>query len=241
MADEGGAYMVCELSEKYLQQTACLLNTEWPRSLSQRLHSLEAFMTTPNGMEEMAFKMPVSLILVHKEENKVVAHASLVTIATTNSKTNQTDNLCFLQSLVVDKSLRGKGLGKKLVKCCEEYVLQLANKSAETTVKFDHLYLTTKDQQTFYERIGFVRTEPILFFTLKNSNSKCFHIMNHLMNSMQQNSENPAVESKSTSQVSASATCPPPPPPPPFMKPGISKSELNNLPTWYKKSLIKSD
>lgn len=191
-------YFFSELSDKWLTQAANLLISEWPRSFGQRCASLRDFMVD-NSSTEFQYKLPISLVLVSKNDQRVVGHVSLVSIATRND--NKIENLAFLQSLVIDKSLRGKGLGRSLVYLCEHYLREFntkqknENKIAYTNCQ--NLYLTTKDQHAFYERIGYKNTDPILFFTKKNPDSKNALIMNRLITTFHQNkSENDTPKKK---------------------------------------------
>jgi N-acetylglutamate synthase-like GNAT family acetyltransferase len=242
-------YFVYELTEKYLNKTAQLINSEWPRAMDQRLTSLKSYIIedeASNKNKKFIYKLPVSLILIDRLNLNVVAHASLVSIATTNQTTKKVENLVFLQTLVVDKALRGKGLGKKLIISCESYINEFSKqqilKDCENFVNCDYIYLTTKDQQAFYEKVGYKKTEAILFFSLKNSNSKCSQIMNHLISSMQQHKANECEQPKTTSSSSivssnASGPLPPPPPPPPHTT--FSNSTTFNCQTWYKKYIAE--
>ncbi len=243
-------FQLSELSENYLNQTASLLISEWPRSHSQRCTSLRDFIVK-NEDPKFSYKLPISLILISKVDDKVLGHVSLVSIATTHQ--NQIQNLPFLQSLVVDKSLRGQGYGKLLVQFCEKYIIEFNKRQdslAGNKTFCQDLYLTTKDQQAFYEKIGYTKTEPIQFFTVKNSKNN--EIMNKLLSnpSMQQVkkveetatkkvSEDMIVEAKSKPDV------PLPPPPPPMFSSSLNVNKSTQLtdsviPTWYKKTILKN-
>lgn len=250
-------YIFTELSEAYLIQAANLLISEWPRSLSQRCTSLRDFVVEDNTTE-FQYKLPKSLILISKSDNQVVGHVSLVSIATTSD--NKIKNLPFLQSLVIDKCMRGKGYGKRLVEFCENYVKEFDRRQGSDTIASDYthckeLYLTTKDQHMFYEKISYVRTEAINFFTVKNSKNNL--IMNRLMTSMQhvrpientrevETSESKPVFSLGVAEITGSAPSAPPPPLPPPM-PEILIGQKNKLaanrdesivPDWYKKCIL---
>lgn len=230
-------YMVVELSEEYLEATAQLINTEWPRSLGQRVQGLRYLVKTANST---AKQLPVSLIIVDVASRMVVGHASMVSIATVDPETQSTVNLPFLQSIIIDKSLRGRGMGKMLMLFCEKYFIEYANESrgavSVSIDRFDHLYLNTKDQQRFYETLGYVQIEPMLFFTNKN-NSRCGQMAKMLFKSM--SSQNESRQTVSNSQ----SVAPPgpigllsPPPPPPIPLPPSQQPPSSSL-TWYKKRI----
>lgn len=261
-----GSYFFCELAEKYLDQTAHLLNTEWPRSVSQRHLSLANFTSKdlyidPCQNESHEFKLPISLLMVDKLEDRVIGHASLLQIGVKTSD-GAIENLAFLQSLIVDKELRGKGLGKKMMSYSELYLVKFAQRqkklNLKDTTKCDYLYLTTKDKQLFYEAIGYETTEPLLFYSVKNSNSRCNRIMNDLLASFKAPEPSIALNNRSSNekpvQVTEPKTAPPPPPPPPplppTMKPQadqiIDKKKDNSYivaeSSWYRKRMkLKQD
>lgn len=213
-------FVLTQLTESYLQQTAALLNSEWPRSLTARCISLEPFILNNSSPSSTHFKLPVSLILLlmssdeSSQSSQVVGHLSLVAIATTKS---DHQNLIFLQSLVVDKSLRGKGLGKRMMSFSHEYLLAYREhlqqqQEQQTSVNddealvsvrntsFERLYLTTKDKQSFYESLGYTRTEPIEFYQLKSNQSRCNEIAKHLFGSRRDTSQKTSNETNEENQ-----------------------------------------
>ncbi len=155
-----------------------------------------------------------------------------------------------------------KGLGKKLMLLSEEYFKEYKNqeikKNSSKITNFDYLYLTTKDQQAFYETLGYESIQPILCYTVKEE-SKNSHIMKNLFKNMSNtNNASPiqtsSIQNSIESLASSQAATPPPPPPPP---PLPLLSPITNLPKesndkqkifsssknqifWYKK-LIKHD
>lgn len=209
-------FCVQELTEDFLTQTAELLNDEWPRSLSSRCFSLRSFLVKANEPSEYKYRLPISLIILSKTNNQVVGHVSLVAIATNES--NRIGNLVFLQSLVIDRSMRGKGFGKLLVYFCEHYVREFEQRQVETShTNCDYLYLTTKDQQAFYEKIGYERTDPISYYAKKNPESKNNLILNRLMSLnrlVTTMAENELDTCQNDDDKKESVPSPPPPPPP---------------------------
>jgi ribosomal protein S18 acetylase RimI-like enzyme len=83
----------------------------------------------------------------------------------------------YLQSLVIQKELRGKGLGKLMMRHAEEFL-------AKNFQNFKILYLNTKDQQRFYESIGYVRIEPFLFHVIESQKSACSKMISNLLGSL---------------------------------------------------------
>lgn len=228
-------FLLTALTEANVEQCAKLLNSEWPRSLGQRCATLQGL--TASSQE---FKLPISLILVHRPEpsgpHKVVGHSSLSPIATF-SNANDKQNLVFLQSLVVEESLRGRGLGRLLMQYSEEYVLNYfrflqksppASTSEDTlaislaNTRFDHLYLTTHDKQAFYESIGYERTDPVSFYSIKPSGSRCNQIMQALLSNMAKQNEQEPVSRQQ----------------PKVQSPLEMANDGKNL-TWYRKRLVQ--
>ncbi len=109
-------YLFCTLNEKYLNDTALLLNSEWPRSMHQRDSNLKSLIS---NLDDKNLNLPVSLVLVLKQNSenygeidKIIGHLSIVPIcASLNSSQNdETEYLPFIQSVIIDKSFRGKGI-----------------------------------------------------------------------------------------------------------------------------------
>lgn len=233
-------FFICELSEKYINQAAALLNSEWPRNLGMRCSGLKNFSVDISSSDQFAYRLPISLVLVSKNNDKVVGHVSLVSIATI--KQRAIENFPFLQSLVIDSGLRGRGLGKRLVLFCENYIKEF-NKRQENMNDLNiftnckDLYLTTKDQQFFYEKIGYVCTKEMVYFVRKQNESKNNIAMNLLMSSMQKIPLLPAPSASSQTANSLAS----PPPPPPFLQASNFQvkpvAKAVDSPTWYKKSL----
>jgi GNAT superfamily N-acetyltransferase len=258
--DDTKCYLFTELTEEFLVQTAQLLNTEWPRSLNQRCSSLRSLIlkeTSHSGL-----KIPNSLILIDQKcNNKVIGHASLVSISAINShtsdETTRMHNLTFLQSLIVDKEYRGKGFGKLIMLLTENYLIEFRsqNDSNTSSLNCQFLYLNTKDKQTFYEGLGYIRIEPILFFTNRES-SRCTEIMkslfaaggsNQQINNAQQNSKckkqmdsetiDFSVQVPSSTFISLTPLPTPAPPPPPPIDLPSKLLQSNEELFWYKKCL----
>ncbi|KAH8398676.1 hypothetical protein KR215_009192, partial [Drosophila sulfurigaster] len=138
-----------------MKETCALINSEWPRSETARMRSLEASCDT----------LPCSLVLTTEGMCRVIAHLKLSPI--TSKK-----KACFVESVVVDKAYRGQGFGKLIMKFAEDY--------CRVVLDLNTLYLSTIDQDGFYERIGYEYCAPISMYgprhcelpSLQNINKK---------------------------------------------------------------------
>ena len=111
-----------------IQSTIKLLNDEWPRNTNARLISLE----------QSRDSLPISLILIG-EDNTLYGHVKL-------KRNLPSRNSVFLESLVVDRENRGKGLGKLIMNRTESFVKQMG---------FNEIVLTSIDQVGFYLKLGY--------------------------------------------------------------------------------------
>jgi GNAT superfamily N-acetyltransferase len=222
------------------------LNEEWPKNFHLRCSNLEQLINT----DSEALSLPISLILIDLQDmnnKKVIGHGSIISIAT--HLNNKTVNLPFLQSIIIDKTLRGLGLGKKLMLLCEKYFIEYSCQQKRTKIEknlidsFDFLYLNTKDKQKFYETLGYVEIEPLMFVANK-PNSKCSEIAKSLFKSMPINSTQITSQFKANNEQNKKNTIgqamPSPPPPPSFSKQSNSESIANNnlgKLTWFIKKI----
>ncbi|XP_060536054.1 N-alpha-acetyltransferase 80 [Cylas formicarius] len=123
---------------EYIKDCCNLINQEWRRSETARLHSLKASCDS----------LPVSLILL---KNKcLVGHAKLSPIP---SK----PDACFVESVVINKEDRGKGYGSILMKEAEEYCRCLLN--------LNILFLSTRGQEEFYKKLGYMECMPVSLYS----------------------------------------------------------------------------
>uniref|UniRef100_A0A1I8PPH3 N-acetyltransferase domain-containing protein n=1 Tax=Stomoxys calcitrans TaxID=35570 RepID=A0A1I8PPH3_STOCA len=122
-----------------MKDTCALINSEWPRSETARMRSLEASCDT----------LPCSLVLTTEGLSRVIAHCKLSPIPSKSKS-------CFIESVVVDKSCRGQGFGKLIMKFAEDY--------CRVVLDLKVLYLSTIDQEGFYERIGYEFCAPISMY-----------------------------------------------------------------------------
>lgn len=136
---------------EYLRDCCKLINSEWKRSETARLLSLQ-------GSCDF---LPVNLILL--KEKEVIGHAKL-------SKMACTDEACFIESVVIKSELRGQGYGTYLMNKVEEY--------SKNNLHLKYIYLSTKGQEKFYNKLGYTICEPIQLYgaPVKNGTNKfnCF-------------------------------------------------------------------
>lgn len=129
-------------SPEFQKDCAEVLNEEWKRSLTARLHSLE----------KSRDSFPVCLILLGNGEDgkqHVIGHSMLSVVR------GQSVPSCLVESVVVRKSLRGKGYGRIVMQKTEEFA---AGKGYKV------MYLTTHDKQKFYEHLGYEYCSPVVTF-----------------------------------------------------------------------------
>lgn len=140
---------------KYLMECCNLINSEWKRSETARLRSLECSCDT----------LPVSLVLINND--KVIGHAKLSPIPAIK-------DACFIESVVIIQDLRGQGFGTFLMQKTEEYCMK------ELGLKC--IYLSTKGQEEFYRKLGYAECEPISIYggpALNNSSYRQFNLNNN--------------------------------------------------------------
>lgn len=128
---------------KYILDTCHLINEEWKRSETARLRSLENSCDT----------LPTCLILL--QDNTVIGHAKLSTIPSIKDS-------CFIESVVISKNLRGKGYGTYLMKKVEEF--------CKNELHLNSIHLSTKGQEKFYSKLGYIECQPISIYGSSISN-----------------------------------------------------------------------
>ncbi|KAH1001082.1 hypothetical protein HUJ04_013341 [Dendroctonus ponderosae] len=122
---------------EYLQDCCELINSEWKRSHTARMQSLQG----------SCDQLPVSLILLKGEA--LVGHLKLCPIPSIKSG-------CFVQSVVVNRADRGKGFGSVLMQRAEVYCKDKLNLSV--------IYLSTQGQEEFYRKLGYSECSPISIY-----------------------------------------------------------------------------
>lgn len=115
-------------------QVAELLNSEWPRNMTARLHSLKS-----------SESLPCSLVLLSTSDSAVIGHSKI-------SQVIGKPNDVIIESVVIRKDLRGNGYGRILMECTEKHSKKLGYTSA---------HLSTHDKCKFYERLGYVYSNPV--------------------------------------------------------------------------------
>eukprot|EP00033_Pygsuia_biforma_P003138 GCRY01003445.1.p1 GENE.GCRY01003445.1~~GCRY01003445.1.p1 ORF type:complete len:208 (-),score=26.60 GCRY01003445.1:53-676(-) len=126
-----------EEGKKYVQDTANLLNTEWPRSMAYRLANLA----------KSCDSFPTHLILIHHDTNTAFAHAMITAV-------EEDKNGVLVESVIVAESERGKGLGRLVMNEVENW---LKNRFGDF---YQTIYLSTTKQEAFYRALGYVGSEP---------------------------------------------------------------------------------
>ncbi|KAI4468421.1 n-acetyltransferase 6 [Holotrichia oblita] len=122
---------------QYTMECCRLINSEWPRSETARLRSLECSGDT----------LPTCLILL--KDNQVIGHCKLSVIPAIPDG-------CFIESVVIEKVLRGQGYGKYLMEKAEQYCQAFLNLRI--------IYLSTKGQELFYMKLGYNVCEPVSIY-----------------------------------------------------------------------------
>ncbi|XP_055313063.1 N-alpha-acetyltransferase 80 isoform X1 [Sitodiplosis mosellana] len=145
-----GSYAVVPIHKhpELLSQCCKLINSEWPRSEVARLRSLEA----------SCDHLPTSLVLTRDHNQTVLAHLKISAI-------QSNPQCCFIESVVVDRKLRGQGLGKLIMKYAEDYCRDF--------VQLDTIYLSTIDQVGFYQKLNYTICAPVNMFGPRNCTLPC--------------------------------------------------------------------
>lgn len=145
-----GSYNVVAIHKhpELTSQCCKLINSEWPRSEVARMRSLEA----------SCDELPTSLVLTRDHNQTVLAHLKISAIQTTM-------RCCFIESVVVDRKLRGQGLGKLIMKYAEDYCREF--------LLLDTIYLSTIDQVGFYQKLNYTICPPVSMFGPRNCTLPC--------------------------------------------------------------------
>ena len=85
-------YELSELCEEQIDATAVLLNSEWPRSMTLRVRSLQSSITTYGQIQ-----LPKSIILVNTQANQVIGHLKLNFIQIANESGDNAHSSVYLQ------------------------------------------------------------------------------------------------------------------------------------------------
>lgn len=126
-----------------IDQTVELINAQWPRSRGARLNTLNS----------SSDRLPCCLVATKNKNQLVVGHVKITPVPSEKTA-------CFLESVVVAKSLRGQGIGTQLMQEAESY--------CKSTIGVKTVYLSTFDKQSFYLKLGYEICEPISIFGTRN-------------------------------------------------------------------------
>lgn len=123
---------------QYLRACCELINDEWPRSETARMMSLQA------SRDEL----PTSLILVDNKKD-ILGHCKLTPIP---SKPES----CFVETVVISRSMRGNKLGSYLMRYVEDY--------CRNVLRLKMIHLSTKGQEIFYTKLGYEVCAPVSIY-----------------------------------------------------------------------------
>ncbi|XP_059471422.1 N-alpha-acetyltransferase 80 isoform X2 [Neocloeon triangulifer] len=131
--------LVLHKHPQLIDQCCDLINSEWPRSHMAR-----------RNLECSCDNLPTCLVLVQRNNvvPRVVGHGKI-------SRIPSIEHGAFIESVVIDKNMRGKGLGRILMRHTENYMKSIGLKEA---------YLSTYDQQGFYSRLGYEFCERVSIY-----------------------------------------------------------------------------
>ncbi|XP_075983248.1 N-alpha-acetyltransferase 80 isoform X2 [Anticarsia gemmatalis] len=173
----------------YMKPCCQLINDEWPRSETARMLSLRA----------SCDNLPTSLILINDKKD-LLGHCKLTSIPGIPES-------CFLEVVVISKSMRGRRLGSYLMRQVEEY--------CRNVLKLKMLHLSTKGQENFYAQLGYEMCEPVSIYGTSFGRNSPVQVNNK--------NQNPVPVISDTQVVGSH---PPPPPPPPMPKPKSFMAKL---------------
>ncbi|KAL1130934.1 hypothetical protein AAG570_012175 [Ranatra chinensis] len=182
--------------KQYVSDCCDLINSEWPRTKAARLQML--FMSCDI--------FPTSLVLILNEE-QVVGHCKLGEIRFGGDE-------IIIETVVIHPDHRGKGWGRILMEDAEEYARRKGKKK---------IYLSTRNQEGFYKRLGYEICKPILYFGFCDRTPEPLED-NGISNGDTKHSEN----------------IPPPPPPPQSQPKKPITQQKKNRPVVYKTFMCKT-
>lgn len=190
MESENLTVLLLHKHPEYLRPCCELINDEWPRSETARMMSLQA----------SCDQLPTSLILVN-DSKQIIGHCKLTPIPAIPES-------CFIETVVISKTLRGKKLGSYLMKKVEEY--------CKTVLVLEKVYLSTKGQENFYAKLGYVICEPVSIYGSGLPNSFKLLPPSHKVDN-------------SVPQVINTPKGVPPPPPPPMPEISVNNNTINTI------------
>uniref|UniRef100_T1JB23 N-acetyltransferase domain-containing protein n=1 Tax=Strigamia maritima TaxID=126957 RepID=T1JB23_STRMM len=126
--------------------------SEWDFVSAQPLETYFLFcLFRFHSLEKSCDKLPCSLVLIDHTGpglDEIIGHSRITPI-------HGHKQACLLESVLVEKEKRGKGFGKLIMKETEEFAKKLG---------INTVYLSTKDKQEFYKRIGYEFCEPLCVY-----------------------------------------------------------------------------
>ncbi|VDM09212.1 unnamed protein product [Wuchereria bancrofti] len=212
-------YILIPLTKKENLCTECieLLNQEWPRSVGARENTLrKSLNSTP----------PMSFIMVDKKTDKLVGHARLCPLLAVSQS-------CWIESVIINRNLRGKGLGYWLMAQLEDEARKFGFKKA---------YLSSENKQAFYAKCGYTSCEPVLNVGANTALFERFNLGGYFSSAIDGSTSNERITRTNSSKPSDSCTSAlssekglsfspptPPPPPPPFRTSVLSSGEASKF------------
>lgn len=100
----------------------------------------------------------MSLLLVKRDTGGVIGFVRILQVANRN-------RAGLIESLVIDPVMRRRGLGRYLMEEGEDHVRRcdviMCNVFTCNRLGYESMHLSTHDQHSFYEGIGYVVSEPV--------------------------------------------------------------------------------
>jgi N-acetylglutamate synthase-like GNAT family acetyltransferase len=126
--------------EKYAEQAAKIMNRHWTQ-ISEEFRKRKILEHARNQ------GFPTSLLLIDDDTDNVIGHASIA-----SAQESAEGKACVVYSVIVDQTLRGKGIGKLLMGKIEQVAVDM---------EFAIMYLFTNDQEQFYRKCGFIKAPKV--------------------------------------------------------------------------------
>lgn len=215
MAKTYGIYALHERSD-LVEKCAKLLNTEWQRNHETRVMKL--------NRSNDGFPYNIAMLETAEGCENLVGHLRLTKVLGEPSS-------LYVSSVIIEKSVRGKGLGRKILKLTEDLMKSRG---------FDYFYLRT-DSTEFYIKCGYELCDPVQEVLSNAMESK----INELQNAMRGDSmyasgcdstqvdpeeSNSLEEERPDCEIEAvmpPVKIPTPPSPPPLPPPSCSSSKAS--------------